>query len=195
MCQQKSLCLQAVRISNKLMSNILSLIQREIQCSNESHWARRKYREEFIKLGFTCILINHELRSQCVVCSEVLANESLKAGKLQWHIKAKHLKLINKPIPFFRRLEKEFLSEKKTVKEFLSTSEKCQKASYKVAYLIAKDKKPHTIGETLIKHSAVAISKIMLGDNIADELKELPLSADTIRRRISEMGQDIKCEL
>ena len=79
------------------------------------------------------------------------------------------------------------------MKEFLSTSEKCQKASYEVAYLIAKHKKPHTIGETFIKFAAVAISQIMHGDKIADEVKEIPLSADTIRRRISKIGRDIKC--
>ena len=75
--------------------------RKEIQRPNQSHEASQKYSEEFIKLGFTCILINDEPRPQCVVCSEVLANESLKAGKLQRHIKAKHLKLINKPISFF----------------------------------------------------------------------------------------------
>ena len=62
-------------------------------------------------------------------------------------------------------------------------------------YLIAKDKKPHTIGETLIKPAAVSISQIMHGDKIADEAKQIPLSADTIRRRISEISQDIKCQL
>ena len=99
--------------------------------------------------------------------------QELKAGKLQRHIKAKHPKLIDKPITFFRRLEKKLLSEKKTTKEFFSTSEKCQKASYEVAYLIAKDKKPHRIGETLIKPAAVAISQITHGDKIAEELKEI----------------------
>ena len=81
------------------------------------------------------------------------------------------------------------------MKKFLTTSEKCQKASYEVAYLIAKDKKPHTIGETLIKPAAVAISQIMHGDKIADKVKEIPLSADTIRRRINKISQDIKCQL
>ena len=32
------------------------------------------------------------------------------------------------------------------------------------------------IGETLIKPAAVAISQIMHGDKIADEVKEIPLS-------------------
>ena len=169
--------------------------RKEIPERRPNQLYRRKYSEDFIKLGFTCILINDEPRPQCVVCSEVLANESLKAGKLQRHIKAKHPKLVDKPTPFSRRLEKELLSEKKTVQAFLTHSEKCQKASYEVAYLIAKDKKTHSIGETLSKLAAVTISQIMHGDKIADEVKQIPLSADTIRRRISEMGQDIKRHL
>ena len=103
--------------------------RKEIPEQRRNQLYSRKYSEDFIKLGFTCILINDEPRPQCVVCSEVLANESLKGGKLQRHIKAKHPKLVDKPIPFFRRLEKELLSEKKTMQAFLSHSEKCQKAS------------------------------------------------------------------
>ena len=78
---------------------------------------------------------------------------------------------------------------------FLSNSEKCQKTSYEVAYLIAKHKKPHTIGEARIKTAAVSISQIMHGDKTADEEKQIPLSADTIRRRISKMSRDMKCQL
>ena len=81
------------------------------------------------------------------------------------------------------------------MKKSLSTSEKCQKTSYEVAYLIAKDKKPHTIGETLIKPTAAAISQIMHVDMIADEVKEIPLSADTIRGHISKINHHIKCQL
>ena len=75
--------------------------RKEIPIQRPNQLYRRKYSEDFIKLGFTSILINDELRSQCVVCSEILANESLKAGKLQRYIKAKHPKLIDKPITFF----------------------------------------------------------------------------------------------
>ena len=35
----------------------------------------------------------------------------------------------------------------------------------------------------------------MHGDKIADEVKQIPLSSDTICRRISEMSQNIKCQL
>ena len=87
--------------------------RKEISIQRPNQLYRRKYSEDFIKFGFTSIVINDEPRPQCVVCSEVLANESLKAGKSQRRIKAKHPKLIDKPTTFFHRLEKELLSEKK----------------------------------------------------------------------------------
>ena len=64
--------------------------------------------------------------------------------------------------------------------KLITILEKAQKASYEVAYLIAKDKKPHSIGETLIKPAAIAISQIMNGDKATEEIKRIPLSADTI---------------
>ena len=74
--------------------------RKEILIQRPNRLYRRKYGEDFIKLGFMSTLINDEPRPQCVVCSEILANESLKARKLQRHIKAKHSKLIDKPITF-----------------------------------------------------------------------------------------------
>ena len=35
----------------------------------------------------------------------------------------------------------------------------------------------------------------MNGDKVSEEIKGFSLSADTICRRISEMGQDIKCQV
>jgi hypothetical protein len=43
---------------------------------------KRKYQEEFIKYGFTSVVISGEERPQCVICCEVLANESFKVNKL-----------------------------------------------------------------------------------------------------------------
>ena len=82
MCQQKSLSSSIV--DQQQANEPHSQPQRkEVQRPNQSHRARRKYSKEFIKLGFTCMLINDEPCPQCIVCSEVLANESLKAGKFQ----------------------------------------------------------------------------------------------------------------
>ena len=35
----------------------------------------------------------------------------------------------------------------------------------------------------------------MNGDNVTEEIKGIPRSAGTICRRISEMGQDVECQL
>ena len=123
------------------------------QCPTKQTY-KQNYSKEFIKVGFTCILINDEPRPQCVVRSKVLANKSLKAGKLKCHLRAKHLKFIDKLMSFFCRLERELLSQKKLC---LTILEKAQKALYEVAYLIAKDKN-HTASEKLSSNLLLLLS-------------------------------------
>ena len=48
-------------------------------------------------------------------------------------------------------------------------------ASYEVAYLIAKQGKPHTIGETLIKPAVLVMANIMLGKEAEVKLYQIPL--------------------
>jgi hypothetical protein len=64
---------------------------------------KRKYQEEFIKYGFTSVVISGEERPQCVICCEVLANESFKANKLIRHLKTKHDSLADRGTNFFKR--------------------------------------------------------------------------------------------
>ena len=64
-------------------------------------------------------------------------------------------------------------------------------ASYKVAYLCAKEKKPHVIAETLVKPCAMEMVKTVLGKEAEKKLQQVALSDDTIRSRIDDMSQDI----
>jgi hypothetical protein len=61
----------------------------------------RKYQEELIKYGFISIVINGEEWPQCVICCEVLANESFKVNKLTRHLKTKHDSLADRGTEFF----------------------------------------------------------------------------------------------
>ena len=61
-----------------------------------------------------------------------------------------------------------------------------------MALQIAKQKKPHTIGETLVKPCAVNMVKLILGETSAKKIQQVSLSNDTIKRRISLMATDIK---
>ena len=66
----------------------------------------RKYQPDFLKYGFSCTTKNSIDYPQCVICSEVLAHESLKPVKLKRHLESKHSSLINKPIDYFQRRSK-----------------------------------------------------------------------------------------
>ena len=49
-------------------------------------------------------------------------------------------------------------------------------ASYEVAYLIAKQGKPHTIGEKLVKPAALKMANVMLGKAAENKLSQISLS-------------------
>ena len=63
-------------------------------------------------------------------------------------------------------------------------------ASYKVAYEIAKNKKPHTIAENLIKRCALEMAGIVLGKEAKQKLQQVPLSDNAISSRILDMSDD-----
>ncbi|GFU35697.1 SCAN domain-containing protein 3 [Trichonephila clavipes] len=54
--------------------------------------------------------------------------------------------------------------------------------------LHARCKKPHTIAEELILPAAIEIVETMFGDNFAKELQSIPLSNDTVSRRIDDIA-------
>jgi hypothetical protein len=63
----------------------------------------RKYQTDFLTFSFTYELINGEERPQCVVCGEVLTNNSFNARNLHKHLTTKHDSLANEPLQFFER--------------------------------------------------------------------------------------------
>ena len=68
-------------------------------------------------------------------------------------------------------------------------------ASYEAAYQIVKSKKPHTVGEELIKPCILKIADIVLGKEAAKEaakkLQQVSLSNDVIHNRIIDMSEGI----
>ncbi|GFV25363.1 DUF4371 domain-containing protein [Trichonephila clavipes] len=60
------------------------------------------------------------------------------------------------------------------------------KASYLMTNQIAKCKKPYTIGEELIKPCMLKACKQILGMLDVQKLKAIPMSANTIKRKIKD---------
>ncbi|CAI9723498.1 Hypothetical predicted protein [Octopus vulgaris] len=68
-------------------------------------------------------------------------------------------------------------------------------ASYQVSYKIAKSKKPHTIGEELIKACALDMATFILRKEARKKLELVPLSNNVIQRRIGDLSSDILCQV
>ena len=122
----------------------------------------RKYDESYLQFGFTATGTT-EQRPQCVLCAEVLANDSMKPCKLKRHLDTKHPEFKEKPVDFFKRKRDGLQQQKTTISKHSTVSKQCLEASYVVAHRIAKLGKPHTIAETLILPAAQDMCRIMKG--------------------------------
>ncbi|GFX75516.1 SCAN domain-containing protein 3 [Trichonephila clavipes] len=92
----------------------------------------RKYSQEYLNFGFTIIEVNGEEKPLCVICSKILAADSMKPNKLRRHFETLH---------------------------------------------------------------AIEIVETMFGDNFAKELQPIPLSNDTVSRRIDDIAEDVEQQL
>ena len=76
--------------------------------------------------------------------------------------------------------------------KFQTESKSMVHASYAVSLLVAKAKKPHNIGETLIKPCLVSCAGILLGESAVSKMMQVSLSNDTVKSRICDMPCIIK---
>lgn len=150
----------------------------------------RLYLEDYVLIGFTSTSCNPP-KALCFFCGEKLANSSMKPAHLQRHLKTKHGCHVGNPPDFFKRKLSEFRSSQDTMRKASTTSAKALEASYAVSLLVAKAKKPFTIAEDLLLPAAVVLATTMLDKNAAEKLKTVPLSNDSVCRRVDTMGTDI----
>ncbi|XP_068240046.1 protein FAM200A-like [Palaemon carinicauda] len=74
----------------------------------------------------------------------------------------------------------------------VKVADKAQESSYLVAEFVVKSMKPHTIAETLILPACSAIVKTMFGSEAEKKVRKIPVSDNTISRRIHDMSADIE---
>lgn len=154
---------------------------------------KRRYDEGYIQFGFSFITERDGTQKpQCFLCGKILCNDNMKPARLREHLEKVHPSNSKDSIDVFKQKRARFLAAGTLPKLGFSSSQKpALEASFKVAYLIAKNKKPHTIGETLVKPCALEMVKLMCGHQQMKQVKQVPLSNDTIHSRIGDMAADI----
>ena len=130
-----------------------------------------------------------------MLCNEVLANESLKPTKLKRHLDTKHDSYSNKPVTFFQRILRTSEQKRRSFESEFLTQEKYTRASFEASWLIAKTKKPFNIGEDLVLPAAVKMTEIVRGKKEAEDMRKIPLSNNTVSRRISAINDDQREQL
>lgn len=157
----------------------------------------RGYNVEYLKYGFTtnpqdvCLPL-------CILCQKSFSNEAMKPSRMKEHLKRVHPDKENADIAFFTKLLSTF-KDRPTItslfKSQASTSQAGLQASYEISALIAKAGKPHSIAENLIRSSIEVVMKTMLKKDPHEVLANLPLSNNSVSRRIDEMAADVEEQL
>ncbi|KAI4832099.1 hypothetical protein KUCAC02_015080 [Chaenocephalus aceratus] len=156
----------------------------------------RTYLESYLNFGF--MEGTDKTRPECVICREKLANESMKPSKMKRHQQTMHPETVGRDRDFF--IKKQHLAKANKPMDIRtafvragSDAQKATEASFECALLIAKAKKPHNIGEQLIKPACIKMVEKLCGPQVAEKLKTVPLSNNTVKDRIDKMASN--CEL
>ena len=133
----------------------------------------------------------------CLICGFCVS--VVKKYNLERHYISNHADLDVK-YPAGSELRREFVVRKTTAlssqKAFFTKQSDLSRslvvASYEMALLLAKKKKPFTDGEEILK-PALQIAARMLGDKqVETKFKDIPLSNNTMTRRVEDLAEDVQ---
>ncbi|XP_072392116.1 protein FAM200C-like [Diabrotica undecimpunctata] len=111
------------------------------------------------------------------------------------HLDNLHSHLSSKPREYFANLEISVKRQRLNRNLFGTFDQRsASRVSFKVAWLIAQNKKPYPIGEDLAKPATVKIAEIICGQKEAKKLNSVPLSARIVKERISTLEENVTHE-
>ena len=157
----------------------------------------RQYSVDYLRYSFIPSPSNCQL-PMCLICEHVFSNEAMKPSRLKEHFSIKHPDHSKKDIAFFENLQAKIIKRNTLSDMFKKGNTKSKDgmlASYNISKLIAKGGKPHSIGETLILPAISEVISTVMNQNAAEILRSIPLSNDTVARRIDEMASDVEIQL
>ena len=134
--------------------------------------------------------------TQCVLCNKVLSNDFMRPAKLNQHLQNVHSQRKHKDKSYFERQRKALkMMRLDSLGESFIRKSKTVEASYEVELEIAKQKKRHTIGESLTTPCVLKMANKIFGKDAEKKLLAVPFSTNTIQRRISDMSNNKKSQV
>ena len=149
----------------------------------------RRYDDTYLKMGFTWNEDEEDPRPRCVICYERLTNESMRPNKLLHHVETKHPELKYKLLDFFKKMLVNLKTGQRVLHRYTNVNEKSLYVSYLIRLRTAKAGKPLTIGEISVLPAIKDTVKVFCSDKSEKEIKSIPMSYNTVTRRIDEMFQ------
>jgi hypothetical protein len=143
---------------------------------------KRTYGESYVLFGFTCINERDGTQMWKNSCER-------KPAKVKDHLTSVHSENLSKDAWFSRAKKVQFEKAGTLPKLGFAISRKpLLEASYRVAYRIAKQRKPHTIGDTLGKPCSLEMVELICGLEQRKKLEAVSLSNEVIHSRIVYMS-------
>ena len=156
---------------------------------------KRKYQDNYLDFGFIYLFQDGLQIPQCVLCNcmKSFSKSTMKPAPLKQHLANAYSSIISKNRSFFE-LKPFSLKRQKLDRTgiFWQTNNVAVHASFAIALHLAKVKKAHTIGKTLLKPCILESVKLMLGEKASRTMKQISLSNEKIKSLIHEMSETIK---
>lgn len=130
----------------------------------------------------------------CLVCQQTLINETMKPAHLKYHFDTKHSDKKTNYCHIFYNL-RPLPKKQKTMNTMFTEENDGMIASYNIAILVAKTGKSDTIGEILLQPVIKDVLSTVMHKNSGTIVNKIPLSKDTVSRRIDEIVTDVKHQL
>lgn len=171
--------------------------------NNKPKEVNRKFHAEWENQFFVCEYKNNAI---CLICRHDFTD--FRKYVFERHFKNKHSVIdANYPLSSKKRadeisrLKNELSNEQKVVKKFTDANELLARASYEIAFEIAKRGKPYSDGDfhkQLMQSSIETICEnwdAKQKTTLLNEVKKIPHSCPTISRRVIEIGSDLEANL
>ena len=149
---------------------------------------KRTYLKSYVYFRFEFVVTDDVQKPQCIFCSKVLGNGSMKLSVLKAHFSLSHSKHVYFDHKSLLDKRARFCAAGALPKlGFCSEDKAGLEASYQVAYRIAKEKKPHTIGEQLVKPCAIDMVELVCG---VEQKRKLALNHVLFKVFCDKMGSE-----